>query len=113
MTHHAVNFQEIIRDALQAHALQFGMIDEDRLSTLRPVSPQNFGSERLIIEDDAINNLSARVLTNGPDVVTECVTKRFAGLRHQVGDVDARRTGPFDGLGDTRNEQIGDNAGEK
>src|SRR5258707_1417941 len=35
----------------------------------------------------------------------------FARLGHKIGDVDARRFGSGDGVGDLGNEQVGENAG--
>ena len=51
------------------------------------------------------------MLANGAQMIGEGVAGGFAGLGHQIGDVDARRFGLGDGVGDFGDQQVGKNAG--
>ena len=51
------------------------------------------------------------MLLDGAKMIRERVAGGFAGLGHQIGDVDARGFGFGDGAGDFRDQQIGQDAG--
>jgi len=53
----------------------------------------------------------ADVILDGADVFAESVVGGFAGLGHEIGDVDAGSAGASDGVGNFGDEEIGNEAG--
>jgi hypothetical protein len=91
--------------------LELGKINGHGLGALRAVAPSNVRRDRLTIGDDPINDAVWDVFLDGAEMIGERVAGSFAGLGHQIGDVDAGRFGLGDGVGNFRNEQIRKNAG--
>ena len=107
----AVFFEEIIEHDAIAELLKIGDIDRDGLGALRAVAPGDFRGDRLAIGDDPIDDATGSVALNGGEMVRKGVAGRFAGLGHEIRDVDAGRFGFGDGVGDFRDEQVRKNTG--
>jgi len=109
----AMFFEEIIEDDAEAEFLELRQIDGYRLGTLCTVAAGDIGRDGLTVGDDPVNDAVRNVLLDGPKMVAESVARGFAGLGHQVGDIDAGRFGLGNGAGDFRDQQIRQNAGVK
>ena len=108
-----VLLEEIIKDDAKAELLEGGKIDGHRFGALRAVTAGHIGRDGLAIGDHPIDDAVRDVLLNGAKMVGEGVAGGFAGLGHQIGDVDARSLGLGDGAGDFRDQQVRENAGVK
>ncbi|MCU1241670.1 MAG: hypothetical protein JWO71_2396 [Candidatus Acidoferrum typicum] len=111
MANNTMFFEEIVEHDAVPEFLQLGNIDLYRFSALRAVAPGDFGRNRLAIGDDPIDDTVRGVALNGTKMIGQRVPRGFAWLGHQVGDVNARRLGFCNGVGNFRNEQVGKNAG--
>ena len=107
----AVFFEEIIEDDAEAELLERGQIDDNGFCALRAIPAGDVGRDGLAVGDDPIDDAGPDVLLNSAQVIGEGVAGGFAGLGHEIGDVDARRLGLGNGAGDFRNQQIGQDAG--
>src|SRR5882762_4364833 len=99
----AVFLEEIVEDDAEAEFLEGGKIDGHRLRALCAVTPGHIGRDGLTIGDDPIDDAARNVFLDGAEMIAEGVAGGFAGLGHQIGDVDARSFGIGDGAGDFRN----------
>src|SRR6266481_6951081 len=106
-----VFLEEIVEDDAEAQLLEGGKVDGDGLGPLEAVTPGHIGRHGLTIGDYPIDDAVRDVLLDGAEMIGKGVAGRFAGLGHQVGDVDARSMGFGDGAGNLRDEQIRKNAG--
>ena len=97
-----VFLKEIVEDDAEAEFLESGKVDGDRLGALGAIAAGDGGRNRLAIGDDPIDDAPGDVLLDGAKMVGEGVASGFAGLGHQVGDVNARGPGLSDGAGDFR-----------
>ena len=109
----AVFFDEVVEDDTIAELLECVEIDGDGLGALCAVALGDFARDGLAIGDDPVDDAAGGVLTNGFEVVGERVAGGFAGLGHEVGDVDARGFRIGDGVGDFGNQEVGKDAGVK
>ncbi len=75
------------------------------------VAAGHIGRDGLAIGDDPIDDAARDVFLDGAKVIGEGVAGGFAGLGHQIGDVDARGVRFGNGAGDFRNQQVRENAG--
>jgi hypothetical protein len=107
----AVFFEKIVEDHAEAELLKYGEIDGDRLGALRAIAAGHVGRHRLAIGDDPVDHTVRNVFLDGAEMIGKSVAGGFAGLGHQIGDVDARGFGFGDGAGDFGNEEIRENAG--
>jgi len=98
----AVFLEEIVEDDAEAEFLEGGKIDGHGFGALRAVTPGHIGRDGLAIGNDPIDDAAGDVLLDGAEMIAEGVAGGFAGLRHQIGDVDARSFGIGDGGGDFR-----------
>ena len=98
----AVFLEEIVEDDAEAEFLEGGKIDGHGLGTLRAVTPGHIGRDGLAIGDDPIDDAARNVFLDGAEMIAEGVAGGFAGLGHQIGDVDARSFGISNGAGDFR-----------
>jgi len=69
------------------------------------------GRHGLAIGNDEIDDALRDVLLDGAKMIGEGVAGGFAGLGHQIGDIDARGFGLGDGGGNFRDHQVRKNAG--
>ena len=104
-------FEEIIEDSAEAELLERGEIDGDGLGALGAVTASDIGRNRLPIGDYPINHPRTYVLLDSTKMVRESVAGSFAGLGHEIGDIDARCFGFGNGTGDFRDQEIGQDAG--
>ena len=107
----AVLLDEIIEDDAEAELLELGEIDGHRFGAFRAVAAGDIGRDGTVVGDHPINDTVRNVFLNGAKVIGERVAGGLAGLRHQIGDVHARRLGLGNGSGDFRDQQIRENAG--
>src|SRR5690348_12605099 len=89
VTNYAVDLEQIARNATRASALDFCRIENDRLGTLRFVTARNVPGNGAAVHNNGVNELTAGVLFNGFDVIAQGKATRFAGLGHQIRDVNA------------------------
>jgi len=108
-----VFFKEIVEQELDLELNEPIGVHHDRFCALSTITPRHFGSDRLTIGDNPIDDAFTHVLLDGAQMLTESVVRGFAGLSHEVGDIDARGFGAGDGLSNLRDEEIGDHAGVK
>src|SRR5216684_6685832 len=107
----AVLFEEIVQNDAISELLQVRDIDDHGLGALGTITLGDFRGDRLTIGDDPVDEAARSVALNSAEMIGQSVAGGFAGLGHEIGDVDARRLGFGDGAGDFRDEQIGKNAG--
>jgi len=107
----AVFLEEIVEDDAEAELLEGGKIDGHRFGALRAIPAGHIGGHGLAIGDDPIDDAARDVLLDGAEMIGEGVAGGFAGLGHQIGDVNARSLGLGDGAGDFRDQQVRENAG--
>src|SRR5258707_14706310 len=107
----AVFFQEIVEDDAEAEFLEGGNVDGHGFGALRTITAGHIGRHRLAVGDDPIDDPARNVLLDGAQMIGQGVTGGFAGLRHQIGDIDARSGGFGNGSGNFRNQQVWKNAG--
>ena len=104
-------FKKIAGKQLDAKAGHFLRVKADLFSALSAVAAGDIGRDGVAISDDAIDQIFAHVVLDRTNVFAERVMRRFAGLRHEVGNVYARRFGTGDGVSDFGDQQIWKNAG--
>ena len=98
----AAFLEEIVEDDTEAEFLELGKINGHRFGALRAVAPGHIGRDGLAIGDNPIDDAARHVFLDGAEMIAEGVAGGFAGLGHQIGDVDARSFGIGDGGGDFR-----------
>ena len=103
--------QKVGGDVAQAHTFQLGERGLDDLGALGFVAAQDFGGCGRAIDYNAIEEARAGVFVDGANVVGDGIMLGLAGLRHQVGDIDACRAGVCDDFGDVFDQQVGNDAG--
>jgi hypothetical protein len=104
-------FKKVIEDGAEAKLIQLREIDDDWLGTLGAVALGDFGGDWLAIGDNPIDDAARRVPLNDAEMIGKRVTGGFAGLGHEVGDINARGLRMSDGPRDLGNEQIWEDAG--
>src|ERR1700674_2055742 len=107
----AVFLEEIIQDNAEAELLKHREIDHDGFSTLRAVAPSHSGRDGLAVCDDPIDYPVRHVLLDRAEMISKSVACGLTGLRHQVGDVNARSLGFGYGARDFRDHKIREDAG--
>src|SRR5216684_23828 len=98
----AVFLEEIVEDDAEAEFLEGGEVDGYRFGALGTVAAGYVGGDGLAIGDNPIDDAAGDVFLDGAEMVGEGVAGGFAGLGHQIGDVDARRFGFSNGGGNFR-----------
>ncbi len=88
-------------------------VHHDGLCPLSTITAGDFRGHRLAVGDNPIDDALADMPLNRAQVFTESVMRGFTGLRHQIGDVDARGLGARNGVGNFRDQEIGNHAGVK
>jgi len=106
-------FEKIAKDEADFHFADFVVIEEDRFGTFGTVTAGELWGDGFAIGDNDVNEAAADVGLDGPKMIAESVVSGFAGLGHEVGDVDAGSFGAGDSVGNLGDEQIGDDAGVK
>jgi hypothetical protein len=101
---YAVFFEEIIKEEFDFHFSDVFDVDGDLRGALRAVAAGHFGGNAATIGDNVIDDALANVFVNGAKMLAEWVVGGFAGLGHEIGDVDAGRFGARDGVGNFRDE---------
>src|SRR5712664_4881808 len=86
----AVFLEEIVENDAEAELLEGGKIDGHRFGALGAVAAGHVGRNGLAIGDDPIDDAARDGFLDGAKVIGEGVAGGFAGLGHQIGDVDAR-----------------------
>jgi len=109
----AVFLEEIVENELDLELEDLFGIDDDGLGALGAITAGHIGGDRLAIGDNPVNDTLADMALNGAQMFTESVVRSFAGLSHEVGDIDAWGFGAGDGMSNFRDEEIGDHAGVK
>ena len=95
----AVFLEEIAGEQFDVELRDIFSVELDLFGTFRAVTAGDFGGDGFAIGDDVIDEIFADVILNGPDVLAERVVSGFAGLGHEISDVDARSFGASDGAG--------------
>ena len=108
----AVFIEEIAGDKFDVAFEKIFAIDDDGFGILGAVAASHFGRDGFTIGDDGIDDAFADMSLNGAKMFAEGVVGGFAGLRHEIGNVDTGGFGTSDGASDFRDEQIGKNAGK-
>jgi hypothetical protein len=106
----AVFFEEVVEDDAETELLERREIDGHGLGALRAVATGDVGRDGLAIGNDPIDDAGLDVILDGTQMIGERVAGSFAGLGHEIGDVDARGFGFGDGGGDFRDQKIGQDA---
>src|ERR1700722_1955543 len=109
----SVLLEKIVEDDAIAELLERVKVDGDRLGALSAIALGDLTRDGLAVGDDAVDNAARGVLANGFEVVGQGVTGGFAGLGHEVGNVNAWGLGVGDGVGDFGYQEIGKDAGVK
>src|SRR5216683_6731543 len=107
----AVFLEEVIEDDAEAELLEGGEVDGHRFGTLGAVAAGHVGRDGLAIGDDPIDDAGRDVFEDGAEMIGKGVAGGFAGLGHQIGDVDAGGPGLGDGGCNLRDQEIGEDAG--
>ena len=105
--------EEIVENDAMSKLLKFRKINDDGCGALAAIAPGDFRRNGLPIGEDPINDAAAGMTFDGAQVVGQGIAGGFARLSHKIGDIDARRPGFGDGVGDFRDEQVGKDAGVK
>jgi len=108
-----VFFKEIVEQELDLELNEPIGVHHDRFCALSTITPRHFGSDRLTIGDNPIDDAFTHVLLDGAQMLTESVLSGFARLRHQIGNIDPRGLGSRNGVGDFRDQKIRNDAGVK
>ncbi len=103
-------FDEVVEDDAVAELLEGVEIDRDRLGAFGTVTLGDLARNSLAIGDDPVDDAAGTVLANRFEVIGEGVAGGFAGLRHEIGDVDPRGFRIGDGVGDFGYQQVGKDA---
>jgi len=106
----AVFFDEVVEDDAVAELLEGVEVDGDGLSTLDAVAFGDFAGDGLAVGDDPVDDAAGAVFADRIEVIGEGVAGGFAGLGHEIGDVDTRGFRNSDGVGDFGYQQIGKDA---
>jgi hypothetical protein len=106
-----VLLEKVIEDDAVAKFLEGVKVYRDRLGALSAIAPGNIAGDGLAIGDDPVDDAPRGVLADRLEMVCERVSGGFAGLCHEIGDVDARSFGSGDGVGDFGNQKVGEDAG--
>ena len=104
-------FEKIVEDDAIAKFLEGVKVDRYRLGALGTIAPGNVTGDGLAIGDDPVDDAARGVLPDRLKVIGKSVSCGFAGLCHEVGDIDARCFGGGDGVGDFGNQKVGEDAG--
>ncbi len=104
---------EVAGDAVDAHGLDFVDVGLDDFGAFRGVACLCGGGDGRGVDDGVVEDGLAGMVVDALDVLGCGEVQAFIGLGHEVGDVDAGAGGGGDGLGDSWNEQVGDEAGEE
>ena len=107
----AVFFEEIVEHKLDLEFEEFIGVNDDGLGTFGAITARDVGGDGLAIGDNPVNDALADMELNGVQMFTERVVGGFAGLGHEIGDINARGFGTRNGLGNFRDEEIGNDAG--
>jgi len=107
----AVLLEQIAGDEANFPTEDFVAVEADRFGALGAVTADDFWGSSFVIGDDSIDEATADVVLDGAEVIAESVVGGFAGLGHEIGDVDAGSFGTGDSASNFRNEEIGDDAG--
>ena len=86
----AMLFEKIIEDDAVAEFLERVEIDRDGFRSLRAIALGDFARDGLAVGDDPVDDVTRGVLPDCLEVIGEGIAGGFAGLRHEIGDVDAR-----------------------
>jgi len=109
----AVFFQEIVEHKLDLALEYFFGVNDHGLGALGAIAACNIRGDGLAIGNNPVDDAIVHMELNGAQMLTQRVVSGFAGLGHEIGDIDARRFGAGNGLGNFRNEEIGNHAGVK
>jgi len=110
MAKDAVFFDEVVEDDPVAELLEGVEIDGDGLGAFGAIALGDFARDRLAIRDDPVDEAAGAVFANRFEVIGEGVAGSFAGLRHEIGDVDPRSFRIADSVGDLGYQQVGKDA---
>jgi hypothetical protein len=110
MAKDAMFFDEVVEDDAVAEFLEGVEIDRNGLGALSAVALGDFARDGLAIGDHPVDDAAGAVLANRFEVIGERVAGGFAGLRHEIGDVDTRGFRIGDGVSDFGNQQVGKDA---
>src|ERR1700722_2614297 len=111
VTQDFIVMQKIAGNVTNSHPLKFGKRRLDWLGALSSIPSQERRPDRLPIDDDKIKNVAPGVIVNGPDVIGNGIVLGFAGLGHQIRDVNAGGARSGDGVHNFFNQQIRNDAG--
>jgi len=106
----AVLFEQVVEDHTVAEFLEGIEVDGDGLGALGAIAFGDFARDGLAVGDDPVDHPAGGVLANGFEVVGQGVAGGFAGLCHEVRDVDARGFGIGNSVGDLGYQQVGKDA---
>ena len=111
MTDDAMFLDEIAGEELDAETGDLLRIEANLLGAFGAITSCDFRGNGLAVGDDVVDEIFPDVILNGADMLAERVLRSFTGLRHEIGDIDARGPGMSDGAGDLGDEEIRKNAG--
>ena len=107
----AVLFEEVVADDAHTELQEFVAVEAHGLGVLRAIAARDVGGNRFGVGDDHVDNATADMSLHGGKVFAERIMGGFAGLGHEIGDIYAWSFGAHDGVGDFRDQQVGDDAG--
>ena len=106
-------FKEIVEQELDLELTEPIGVHHDRFCILSAIAPRHFGRDGLTVGNNPIDDAFTHMLLDGAQMLTESVLSGFARLRHQIGNIDAWGLGAGNGMGNFRDQKIGNNAGVK
>lgn len=106
-------FEEFVHDAFEAEALDGFNVIFHGLGALLAIALDDGAARHAMIQDHPIENLLLGVFEDRADVIGGGEMRSFAGLGHEIADVDAFGAGSGDGFGDSGDEQIRNYAGKE
>jgi hypothetical protein len=86
---YAVFFEKIVQNDAVAELLELRDIDRNRFGALSVVTLGDSGGNWPAIGDHPIDNTAESVALDGAKMVGEGIAGSFAGLGHQVSDIDS------------------------
>jgi len=111
VAYEAVLFEEIVENEFDFELEDLFGINEDGLGALGAITARDVRGDKLAIGNNRVDDTLANVVLDGAQMLTESVACGFARLGHEISNIDARGFGTRNGLGNFRNEEIGNDAG--
>ena len=113
MTDDAMFLDEIAGEEFDLKPGNLIGIEADLFGAFGAVATGNVEGDGFAVGDDVVDEIFPDVILDSANVFAKAVMGGFAGLGHEIGDIDAGNMGASDSPGDFRDQKIRENAGVK